>query len=44
MKIEGSLFYFLIEIICCDMRGHNIAFCAELTKIIPNYHQVFSLI
>ena len=23
-----------------QMRGHNIGFCAELTKIIPNYHQI----
>ena len=26
-----------------QMRGHNICFPAELTKIIPNYHQ-YSLI
>ena len=26
------------------MRGHNICFYAELTKIIPNYHQILPLI
>ena len=25
-----------------QMRGHNICFYAELTKIIPNYHQIRS--
>ena len=25
------------------MRGHNICLYAELTKIIPNYHQILSL-
>ena len=25
------------------MRGHNICFCAELTKIIGNYHQILPL-
>ena len=24
-----------------QMRGHNICFYAELTEIIPNYHQIF---
>ena len=28
----------LIETV--QMRGHNIYFCAEMTKIVPNYHQV----
>ena len=27
-----------------QMRGHNIWFYAELTKIIPNYYQILSLI
>ena len=27
-----------------QMRGHNICFYAELTKIIPNYHQILPLI
>ena len=27
-----------------QMRGHNICFYAEITKIIPNYHQIFPLI
>ena len=27
-----------------QMRGHNIRFYAELTKIIPNYHQILPLI
>ena len=27
-----------------QMRGHNIHFHAELTKIIPNYHQILFLI
>ena len=26
-----------------QMRGHNICFYAQLTKIIPNYHQMLSL-
>ena len=26
-----------------QIRGHNTCFYAELTKIIPNYHQVLSL-
>ena len=26
-----------------QMRGHNIGFYAELTKIIPNYHQLLPL-
>ena len=54
MIIEGYLFLFLIETICCDphlnrldeiiqMRGHNICFYAELTKLIPNYHQILHL-
>ena len=32
----------LIETV--QMRGHNIWFHAELTKIIPNYHQILPLI
>ena len=24
-----------------QMRGHNVYFYAELTKIIPNYHHIF---
>ena len=46
---------FFVETICCDphlncldetvqMRGHNIWFYAELTKIIPKYHQILPLI
>ena len=27
-----------------QMRGHNICFNAELTKIIPNYYQILPLI
>ena len=27
-----------------QMRGHNVYFYAELTKIIPNYHQKFPLV
>ena len=27
-----------------QMRGHNICFYAELTKIIPNYHPILHLI
>ena len=27
-----------------QMRGHNICFYAEFTKIIPNYHQILPLI
>ena len=27
-----------------QMMGHNICFYAELTKIIPNYHQILPLI
>ena len=26
-----------------QMRGHNICFYAEVTKIIPNYHQILAL-
>ena len=31
----------LIETV--QMRAHNICFYAELTKIIPNYHQILTL-
>ena len=55
MIIEEKIFLFLIETICCDlhlnrlletvqMRGYNIDFYAELTKIIFNYHQILLLI
>ena len=56
MIIEGYLFLFLIEKINCDpssepsrretvqMKGHNKCFCAEMTKNIPNYHQILPLI
>ena len=27
-----------------QMRGHNVGFYAELTKIIPNYYQILPLI
>ena len=27
-----------------QMRGHNVWFYAELTKILPNYHQILPLI
>ena len=27
-----------------QIRGHNIGFSAELTKITPNYHQILPLI
>ena len=44
-----------METICCDPssepsrrdgsdEGHNIRFNAELTQIIPNYHQILPLI
>ena len=55
MIIEGYFSYFslkpyvvtphlnrLIETV--QMRGHNIWLCAELTKIVSNYHQILSLI
>ena len=32
----------LIETV--QTRGHNISFYAELTKIIPNYHQIIPLV
>ena len=32
----------LVEMV--EIRGHNIGFCAELTKVIPNYNQIFPLI
>ena len=32
----------LVEMV--QMRGHNICFYAKLTKIIPNYYQIFLLI
>ena len=32
----------LVEMVL--MRGHNIRFYAELTKTIPNYHQILALI
>ena len=52
MIIQGKFSLYLIETICCDpssepfrrdvqMRGYNICLCAEMTKIIPNYHQCF---
>ena len=51
MIIQGKYFLFPTETICCapqlsrlvekiQMRAHNICFYAELTKIIPNYHQI----
>ena len=50
---EGQFFLFLIETICCDpssepsetvqIRDHNKCFNAELTKIMPNYRQIFPL-
>ena len=51
MIIEGYFFLFLIEtyvvtphlnrlVETVQMRGHNIYFGAELTKIIPNYNQI----
>ena len=53
MIIKGYFFSFLIETIYYDphlncliktvqMRGHNICFYAELTKIIPNYHLIIT--
>ena len=27
-----------------QMRGHNLCFNSELTKIIPNYHQILPLL
>ena len=56
MIIEGYIFlYFCLKsyvvtshLNCLvekfQMKGHNIGFCAELTKIIPTYHQIFPLI
>ena len=49
------IFLFLIKTVCCDPSselsrqdgsddGHNICFQAELTKIIPSYHQILVLI
>ena len=45
------IFLYLIKTVCCDPssemsprdgsdEGHNIYFQAELTKIIPSYHQI----
>ena len=55
MIIKDNFFYFsskpyvvtphlnrLIETV--QMRGHNVCFYVGLTKIIPNYHQILSLI
>ena len=55
MIIEVKIFLILIEpyvvthhlnrlLETVQMRGHNKCFCAELTKIIPNYHQIYSLL
>ena len=54
MITEEQIFLFLIETIWCDPHlnrldmtvqkmGHNIGFSAELTKFIPNYHQIIPL-
>ena len=51
MIIEGQCFLYLIETICCDPsseishqdgshEGLQHIFYAELTKVIPNYHQI----
>ena len=51
MIFEVLIFLFLNETICCDPssepsrrdgidEGHYICFCAEVTEIIPNYHQI----
>ena len=40
--VVAPLLNCLIETV--QMRGHNIGFFAELTKIIPNYHQILPLI
>ena len=48
------IFLYLIKTVCCDPssemsprddsdEGHNICFQAELTKIIPCYHQIILL-
>ena len=48
------IFLFLIKTVCCDPsselsrrdgsdEGHKICFKAEITKIIPNYHQILLL-
>ena len=48
------IFLYLIKTVCCDPssemsprdgsdEGHNIYFQAELTKIIPSYHQIILL-
>ena len=48
------IFLFLIKTVCCDPSselsrrdgsddGHNICFQAELTNIIPSYHQILVL-
>ena len=55
MIIEGLFFLFLIETIYCDPssersrqdssgEGSQDMFCAELTKIIPNYREILPLI
>ena len=55
MITEGYFFLFLIETNfvtphlnrlgeMVQMRGHNLCFYAELTKIIPNCHQILPLI
>ena len=45
MIIQGKFSLYFIElnrfVETVQMRGHNICLCAELTKIIPNYHQCF---
>ena len=49
------IFLFLIKTICCDPssepspqdgsdEGNNMCFFAELTKFIPNYHQILTSI
>ena len=55
MVIEGYCSLFLIETICCDPssepsgqdssdEGTQHTFYAELTNIIPHYHQILPLI
>ena len=54
MIIEDNFSYFSLKLYVVtphlnhlvktvQMRGHNICFYAELTKIIPNYHQILPL-
>ena len=54
MILEGNFSYFLLKpyivtthlnrlVETVQMRGHNVSFYAEVTKISPNYHQILPL-